>query len=308
MMEERVHFSKASFVASSFAFLLWTSILISSAALSHVDERVDFANFCLFCESDIDNLSRDEAIAILKDLSHSMCGDALDHHEDLHLLNRKSQQNTQKPRHDNDSLRDYPISLLRRRRDEMNKQSKASDFMFLTHALHEKSILSSIHSALMTFFLETNGLEWYNQEGWIGSDSCFCNWYGVQCFPCSEQECRAGVCQVEGLYLSDNNLSGDFETATQILSAIEIESLDLSYNSLDGTLPDLMNPTLKYLNVYVNKLTGTIPNFSGIQAIEHIEIDYNQFEGSIPDFDSVPLLRVFWTSSEALSGTVKCKK
>mmetsp|Transcript_21170 Transcript_21170/g.44613 ORF Transcript_21170/g.44613 Transcript_21170/m.44613 type:complete len:86 (+) Transcript_21170:151-408(+) len=40
---------------------------------------------------------------------------------------------------------------------------------------------------------------------------------------------------------------------------------------------------LMTLNLYFNKLTGTIPDLSGLIAIEQIDLDGNELTGTVPE-------------------------
>ncbi|KAF5727869.1 serine/threonine-protein kinase BRI1-like 1 [Tripterygium wilfordii] len=61
--------------------------------------------------------------------------------------------------------------------------------------------------------------------------------------------------------------------------------LDLSYNSLSGTLPEKFGSMtyLQVLNLGHNKLTGNIPNsFGGLKAIGVLDLSHNNIQGFIP--------------------------
>lgn len=109
------------------------------------------------------------------------------------------------------------------------------------------------------------------------------------------------------LNLSTNKFSGQIPRLDHLQ---ELKFLDLSYNSLQGTIPvtlancsnlrtlDLSRnllvgeipaeiahlSNLTHLRIHYNILTGIIPpDLGNITSLEHIMLKYNQLEGSIPD-------------------------
>ncbi len=104
--------------------------------------------------------------------------------------------------------------------------------------------------------------------------------------------------------MSGNNLKGDIEAASAIFERFQLlDYLDMSYNFINGNLPDLNLPSITYLNLYGNRITGTIPDFQGIPNIQHIEIHGNELEGTIPDFSGIQSLKTLWIGeSEKITG------
>lgn len=85
-----------------------------------------------------------------------------------------------------------------------------------------------------------------------------------------------------------------------------IESLDLSDNSLTGTLPsDIGNlGRLKLLNLAKNDLSGSIPNeLSKLDGLDYLDLSGNNFTGQIPD--KLPSsLKVFNLTYNNLTGSI----
>jgi len=83
---------------------------------------------------------------------------------------------------------------------------------------------------LVNLYNSTNGANWTNKTGWL-STNMPCSWYGITC------------------------------------SAGHVTEIELDYNNVSGTLPNLNLPNLTRFSLRGNdsyKLSGTIPNFSNL--------------------------------------------
>nr|GMC60801.1 probable inactive receptor kinase At5g10020 [Ipomoea batatas] len=115
------------------------------------------------------------------------------------------------------------------------------------------------------------------------------------------------------LNLSGNHLTGSIPlegmhtTELQVrLSYPQMESLDLSSNSLTGILPPEISNLgrLKLLNLGENQLSGELPSeLSKLHGLEYLDFSNNDFKGQIPENLSLNL-SVFNVSYNDLSGTV----
>ncbi|RWR93057.1 putative inactive receptor kinase [Cinnamomum micranthum f. kanehirae] len=95
------------------------------------------------------------------------------------------------------------------------------------------------------------------------------------------------------LHLSGNHLTGtiplqssDSIESLALPSNSHMESLDLSYNSLIGSLPPGIGTMvrLKLLNLGKNQLSGQIPSeINKLSELEYLDLSNNNFEGRIPD-------------------------
>ncbi|KEH25977.1 receptor-like protein EIX2 [Medicago truncatula] len=97
------------------------------------------------------------------------------------------------------------------------------------------------------------------------------------------------VCTLSSLDLSrQNNLTEDLQIILQNLSSgcvrNSLQVLDISYNEIAGTLPDLsIFTSLKTLDLSSNQLSGKIPEGSSLPfQLEYFDIRSNSLEGGIP--------------------------
>ncbi len=129
------------------------------------------------------------------------------------------------------------------------------------------------YDALMELYNSTNGANWTDNSGWAegaaGTDCDPCSWYGVRC---NTQQ--------------------------------RVATLDLEFNNLNGTIPDLNLPTLDTLDLARNSLSGSIPDFSNLPNLTILWVDFNNLSGSIPDFSNLPNLVSFWCYTNSLSGSI----
>jgi hypothetical protein len=114
-------------------------------------------------------------------------------------------------------------------------------------------------AALRGLFWETGGLNgsWVNTTGWdnFGSENP-CNWYGVKC---NSTSLNASSNVVE-LFLSQNGLQGPIP-GSRLTSLPFLQHIDLSKNSLDGTLPSVLcdlGISVRYIGFWDNFLTGEV--------------------------------------------------
>ncbi|KAI8533899.1 hypothetical protein RHMOL_Rhmol10G0046400 [Rhododendron molle] len=115
-----------------------------------------------------------------------------------------------------------------------------------------------------------------------------------------------GFLKLEVLDLSHNSLSGTISLQMDGLASLKL--LSLGYNQFTGSVPTHLGKSmvLEKLGLYSNQFVGKIPediaNYSNLIAID---LSYNNLSGSIPDrFKELPNLQVLDLSSNSLSGEI----
>ncbi|CAJ2666384.1 unnamed protein product [Trifolium pratense] len=99
---------------------------------------------------------------------------------------------------------------------------------------------------------------------------------------------RLNICTLRSLELRVNNFTENLQSILHYFSngcvRNSLELLDLSFNGITGTIPDLsIFTTLNTLDLSVNQLSGKIPRGSSLPfQLEHLSIASNSLEGRIP--------------------------
>lgn len=203
---------------------------------------------------------------------------------------------------------------------------------------------SEIHpdyNALMSIYESTNGMFWYNNEGWrqgANGDSCDpCNfnggtWYGVHC-----ENNRVSRLDFDGIddgsYETNregNNLNGPLPEAFGEL--VELELVLFDYNSLNGSIPKAIGNLQKMRNFSAlecdfsgsipdeiynlkaltllcfreNSLSGQLsPLISNLQDLYLLCLDGNDLDGELPpELGELPRLGVLWLDRNDFTGVV----
>ena len=100
-----------------------------------------------------------------------------------------------------------------------------------------------------------------------------------------------------------------FHVCVRVQCAIRTETLFLSSNRLQGTIPSgivSMSKVLKGLYLSDNYFHGTMPSqIGGITSLEALFLDTNKLSGSIPDsFGNLQHLKQLYLFQNNLTGTV----
>ncbi|KAF5462700.1 hypothetical protein F2P56_018686 [Juglans regia] len=109
------------------------------------------------------------------------------------------------------------------------------------------------------------------------------------------------------IILQDNDLTGQI-TSTQWVDLLNLEALDLSYNSLEGSIPvSLFSlPSLQELSLQNNRFSGQLDEFSTAPSylLSRLDLSHNNLEGKIPmSLFKIPSLVELDLSSNNLNGS-----
>ncbi|KAM7486970.1 hypothetical protein LguiA_002979 [Lonicera macranthoides] len=112
--------------------------------------------------------------------------------------------------------------------------------------------------------------------------------------------------RLRSLYLPYNNLTGQLPELFQMLFASKnsLEVLDLYMNKVSGSLPDFTSfSSLRHLALDLNKLNGSFPKHFGLSSpLEYLSLSENDLYGSLPDVASFPLLRQLHLRNNKIQG------
>ncbi|GMG99960.1 hypothetical protein Nepgr_001800 [Nepenthes gracilis] len=132
------------------------------------------------------------------------------------------------------------------------------------------------------------------------TEGSICNFAGIDCW--HQQENR-----VLNIKLVDMGLKGQFPLG--IVNCTSLTTLDLSDNSLNGSIPSNISKFVPYastLSLSHNDFSGEIPpDFSNCAFLNELMLDHNQLSGQIPpQLSQLSRLKRFSVADNNLSGPV----
>ena len=125
--------------------------------------------------------------------------------------------------------------------------------LLLAAGFMQAQVPQSERDALIALYNATGGANWTHNDNWNTSNAVS-SWHGV--------------------------------TVENINGADHVTGISLSWNNLNGTLPNEMGDLtyLKRINLQGNNISGTIPaTLSGLTGLEYVLISWNHFSGTFPD-------------------------
>ncbi|XP_027904259.1 protein STRUBBELIG-RECEPTOR FAMILY 7-like [Vigna unguiculata] len=132
------------------------------------------------------------------------------------------------------------------------------------------------------------------QLGWPanGDDPCGQPWKGISC---------SGN-RVTEIKLSNLGLTGSLPYGLQVLTSLS--ALDMSSNSLGGSIPYQLPPYVQRLNLAHNNITGTVPySISNLTALTDLNLGHNQLQqGLAVNFLNLSTLSTLDLSFNSLTG------
>ncbi len=163
--------------------------------------------------------------------------------------------------------------------------------------------------ALVTFFEETDGPNWFYNTGWLENDTP-CSWAGITCedgritslqLPRNNihGNTKALAALADIPYLQDIDLKSMFcghhppcihntfsgNIPPELGSLAHLQSLNLYKVGVDGSIPPQLGELtqLKELNLAANNLTGSIPvELTNLSNLTFLDIGGNKLTGNIP--------------------------
>jgi Leucine-rich repeat (LRR) protein len=106
---------------------------------------------------------------------------------------------------------------------------------------------------------------------------------------------------LKNLNLESNRLNGSIP----LIHGVNLMTLSLSDNYLDGLLPQTLNlPLLEYLDLSSNNFSGSIPNYDNLPSLKHLDISENKVTGSLPVLVNLINLEFFHAKMNSLSGSL----
>ncbi|KAI5345626.1 hypothetical protein L3X38_013503 [Prunus dulcis] len=121
------------------------------------------------------------------------------------------------------------------------------------------------------------------------------------------------LCSLQSLDLATNrlNVSGQLAKFVQILFSTcaqnSLEILDLSWNGIAGSLPDLTKlSSLATLLLNNNKFSGVISgtHFSKLSKLQVLDFSWNDLAGSLPDLTNLSSLEILFLHNNQLSRAI----
>lgn len=216
-------------------------------------------------------------------------------------------------------------------RDELETKASAShqalEWLAFDDRGYDNAETLRTRFALATLYFSTHRSEsrkWINENHWLSSYPV-CLWHGVTC---RDESDTIGL--VKAVNLSANALEGELPREIALLQR-DIQSIDLSSNSIGGTIPDL-SPLKNILHLYLgpNEFVSSIP--SSVYQLSHLTHLYlndcrlkgkldksiaqlsnlqglglhnNQFTGPVPaEIGTLTDLRVCYLDGNLFSGKI----
>jgi gliding motility-associated-like protein len=147
--------------------------------------------------------------------------------------------------------------------------------------------------ALVDLYNSTNGPGWVGITNWLTGPVS--TWFQVA---------LDNNGRVTYVFLANCNLIGTLPTTLNKLTALI--TLQIGANQLSGSIPDLTGMTaLQILNLNSNQLTGNLPTSIGtLPSLKYFYVNKNQLSGSIPSLANLTNLSEIDLSNNQFSGPI----
>eukprot|EP00009_Paramoeba_aestuarina_P003611 CAMPEP_0201510368 /NCGR_PEP_ID=MMETSP0161_2-20130828/3083_1 /ASSEMBLY_ACC=CAM_ASM_000251 /TAXON_ID=180227 /ORGANISM="Neoparamoeba aestuarina, Strain SoJaBio B1-5/56/2" /LENGTH=446 /DNA_ID=CAMNT_0047905525 /DNA_START=174 /DNA_END=1514 /DNA_ORIENTATION=- len=155
-------------------------------------------------------------------------------------------------------------------------------------------------SALEDFYASLDGTQWIDNDNWNSGDPCDNTWFGVSCtsnhvtglkltknnLQGSLPTTIGNIFDLETFQLSSNLISESIPTEIGLLRSLSL--IDFSFNEISGIIPDVIGNladfSLNSLDLSNNTLGGTVPEFFVTDANDftYVNLSNNPFICPIP--------------------------
>lgn len=150
--------------------------------------------------------------------------------------------------------------------------------------------------ALATLYESTQGHRWTNNTNWMSYEVTECEWVMISC---NELQ------RVEKVMMKENNLQG--RLPGELFHHLSyMYELDMSENTLSGTLSKDLGGSLAWIRLQNNDLSGELSSdsFSNLHKLRSLHLYRNAFQGPLPDIWHLEDLQVLRLSENLLSGSL----
>lgn len=147
--------------------------------------------------------------------------------------------------------------------------------------------------SLAVLYYSTRGHQWSSADRWLNrSLENPCTWHGIACNTNQSTTITTSMrlSTVTHVILNNNNLNGTLPMELQYLDSLV--ALDLSQNSLRGSLPEILPPFLTTASFANNNLSQHVPDtWQQLSHLEVLNLQENELRGTLPLLTSLRVLR-----------------
>ncbi len=123
---------------------------------------------------------------------------------------------------------------------------------------------------LVKLYNSTGGNSWTNHNNWLVPGKRINEWYGIH---------TNNLGCVQSIDLSNNNLQGSIP----LLDLNTLDTAIFANNALNGKIPEVKIPFIKTLNLSENQLSGPLPQtITNWNNIQNLNLSKNGLTGSVP--------------------------
>lgn len=168
--------------------------------------------------------------------------------------------------------------------------------------------------ALAVFYLEMGGDQWDENAHWLDHEIHECLWHSsafITGLPCELEDVdslnvtESNYGGIKHLLLWSNNLDGTLPEEVG-WGLIALQTLSLSANNIQGSLPTFLPSSLVELHLSDNSVVGTIPTDLGLLTdLRELALTDNPLDGTVPHaIEYLPDLQYLNIENTDITGTI----